>query len=95
MIRGEYKGEGENSERGGGLGGRFLLRFGTIYIAFSQQLYKLYPLLIFLHVFLLNQNELPHEFMMKKIKRNPFGLLDSRFKSTGISLSVYWIGIIR
>lgn len=41
MIRGEYKGEGENSERGGGdgLGGRFLLRFGTIYIAFSQQLY--------------------------------------------------------
>lgn len=40
MIRGEYKGEGKNSERGGGeLGGRFLLRFGTIYIAFSQQLY--------------------------------------------------------
>lgn len=30
MIRGEYKGEGENSERGGGLGGRFLLRFGNI-----------------------------------------------------------------
>lgn len=35
MIWGEYKGEGENLERGGdGLGGCFLLRFGIIYIEF-------------------------------------------------------------
>lgn len=34
MIWGEYKGEGENLERGGELGGCFLLRFGIIYIVF-------------------------------------------------------------
>lgn len=34
MIWGENKGEGKNLERGGGLGGCFLLRFGIIYIVF-------------------------------------------------------------